>query len=174
MTLTEQIVTIGLCALGTMAARFLPFLVFSEKRPTPAFVRYIGRHLPSAVFGMYHKRNIEYFRFKLSIFAVWSQYMKNILRCGKILARRMDIKAVPVMIVTVCLISVNGKKRKQRDELQTLTQYVFYRSIISSVIIRIKGQHASGKSIHHIFARSFHDYIPDKRSRKFTIVCQKP
>ena len=52
MTLTEQIVTIGLCALGTMAARFLPFLVFSEKRPTPPFVRYIGRHLLSAVFGM--------------------------------------------------------------------------------------------------------------------------
>jgi branched-subunit amino acid transport protein AzlD len=52
MTLTEQIITIGLCVLGTMATRFLPFLIFSEKRTTPAFVQYIGKYLPSAVFGM--------------------------------------------------------------------------------------------------------------------------
>ena len=52
MTFAQRVATIALCVLGTMATRFLPFLVFSEKRPTPAFVRYIGRHLPSAVFGM--------------------------------------------------------------------------------------------------------------------------
>lgn len=52
MTLSQQIITIALCALGTMATRFLPFLVFSEKRKMPAFIRYIGRWLPSAVFGM--------------------------------------------------------------------------------------------------------------------------
>ena len=30
MTLTQQIITIGLCALGTMLTRFLPFLIFNE------------------------------------------------------------------------------------------------------------------------------------------------
>lgn len=30
MTTLEQIVTIALCAAGTMATRFLPFLVFSD------------------------------------------------------------------------------------------------------------------------------------------------
>jgi branched-subunit amino acid transport protein AzlD len=35
-----------------MTTRFLPFLIFSEKRTTPAFIRYIGKYLPSAVFGM--------------------------------------------------------------------------------------------------------------------------
>jgi len=52
MTLPQQIITIGLCAIGTMATRFLPFLFFSENRKTPAFIQYIGKHLPSAVFGM--------------------------------------------------------------------------------------------------------------------------
>lgn len=52
MTLPQQIITIGLCAIGTMAIRFLPFLIFSENRKTPAFIQYIGKHLPSAVFGM--------------------------------------------------------------------------------------------------------------------------
>ena len=52
MTLTQQIITIALCALGTMATRFLPFLVFSSRKPTPEYIRYLGRALPSAIFGM--------------------------------------------------------------------------------------------------------------------------
>jgi branched-subunit amino acid transport protein AzlD len=52
MTIPQQIITIALCVLGTMTTRFLPFLIFSEKRQTPAFIQYIGKYLPSAVFGM--------------------------------------------------------------------------------------------------------------------------
>lgn len=52
MTLTEQILTIGLCILGTMATRFLPFIIFHENRTTPRYIQYIGKYLPSAVFGM--------------------------------------------------------------------------------------------------------------------------
>jgi branched-subunit amino acid transport protein AzlD len=48
----QQVITIGLCVLGTMLTRFLPFMIFSENRPTPAFIQYIGKYLPSAVFGM--------------------------------------------------------------------------------------------------------------------------
>lgn len=62
MTILQQIITIGLCMLGTMAIRFLPFIVFSEKRETPAFIQYIGKFLPSAVFGMlvvYCLRNVD-------------------------------------------------------------------------------------------------------------------
>ena len=52
MTVTQQIITIALCALATMATRFLPFLVFSGRRPTPPFVQYLGQVLPAAIFGM--------------------------------------------------------------------------------------------------------------------------
>lgn len=52
MTLVQQIITIGLCIAGTMLTRFLPFIVFRENRETPAFIQYIGKYLPSAVFGM--------------------------------------------------------------------------------------------------------------------------
>lgn len=52
MTLTQQIITIALCALGTMVTRYLPFIVFSSKKPTPLFVQYLGRALPSAIFAM--------------------------------------------------------------------------------------------------------------------------
>ena len=52
MTVTQQIITIALCVLGTMATRFLPFLVFSPDKPTPKYVQYLGKVLPAAIFGM--------------------------------------------------------------------------------------------------------------------------
>lgn len=52
MTLTQQIITIGLCTLATVTTRFLPFVIFSENRKTPEFIQFIRKYLPSAVFGM--------------------------------------------------------------------------------------------------------------------------
>ena len=52
MTLTEQIITIAACSIGTMLTRFLPFLVFSSKKPTPDYIQYLGRALPCAIFAM--------------------------------------------------------------------------------------------------------------------------
>lgn len=62
MSIFQQIMTIGICIAGTMATRFLPFLIFHENRKTPAFIQYIGNLLPSAVFGMliiYCLRNVQ-------------------------------------------------------------------------------------------------------------------
>ena len=52
MTFPQQVITIALCMLGTVATRFLPFLVFAGKRKTPAIVQYLGKALPSAIFAM--------------------------------------------------------------------------------------------------------------------------
>lgn len=52
MTIGQQIITIALCALATMITRFLPFVVFSGKRPTPRYIQYLGKALPSAIFAM--------------------------------------------------------------------------------------------------------------------------
>lgn len=52
MTLNQQIITIAVIAIATVITRFLPFIVFSENRQTPEFVKYIGNYLPPAVFGM--------------------------------------------------------------------------------------------------------------------------
>ena len=52
MTLIQQIITIGAAVLGTMMTRFLPFLFFPGDRPTPEYVQYLGKVLPSAVFAM--------------------------------------------------------------------------------------------------------------------------
>ncbi len=62
MTFPEHVMTIALCVIATMGTRFLPFLIFSGKRETPAFVQFLGRALPSAIFGMlvvYCLRNVD-------------------------------------------------------------------------------------------------------------------
>ncbi|MBQ3181057.1 MAG: branched-chain amino acid transporter permease [Firmicutes bacterium] len=52
MTLTQQIITILMVAIGTMLTRFLPFLIFPAGKPTPPYIRFLGKALPGAVFGM--------------------------------------------------------------------------------------------------------------------------
>lgn len=64
MTLTEQIITILVVVLGTMATRFLPFIVFPSGKPTPKYVQFLGKFLPLAVFGMlivYCLKNVDIF-----------------------------------------------------------------------------------------------------------------
>ena len=52
MTLFQRIIIIALCVVGTMATRFLPFLIFRSRQSTPRYVQYLGRALPSAIFSM--------------------------------------------------------------------------------------------------------------------------
>lgn len=52
MTLAQQIITVAMVVAGTMLTRFLPFLLFPVGKPTPKFVKYLGRVLPAAVFGL--------------------------------------------------------------------------------------------------------------------------
>lgn len=64
MTLTQQIIMIGMVILGTMLTRFLPFLIFPAGKPTPNYIRYLGAVLPSAVFGLlvvYCLKNVSLF-----------------------------------------------------------------------------------------------------------------
>ncbi len=46
-----------------MLTRFLPFLVFSSRKPTPPYMQYLGKALPSAIFAMlvvYCLRNVSF------------------------------------------------------------------------------------------------------------------
>ena len=64
MTLTEQIITIAMVVLCTMVTRFLPFIIFPAGKPTPKYVKYLGKVLPPAVFGMliiYCLKNVSIF-----------------------------------------------------------------------------------------------------------------
>ena len=52
MTTTQIILTVAAVALGTALTRFLPFLIFPAGKPTPKYIQYLGKYLPSAVFGL--------------------------------------------------------------------------------------------------------------------------
>ncbi|MCM1125374.1 MAG: branched-chain amino acid transporter permease [Lachnospiraceae bacterium] len=64
MTFSQQLITIGMVILGTMLTRFLPFLLFPSGKPTPKYIQYLGKALPSAVFGLlvvYCLKNVSLF-----------------------------------------------------------------------------------------------------------------
>ncbi|MBR5248929.1 MAG: branched-chain amino acid transporter permease [Lachnospiraceae bacterium] len=64
MTLKQQMITILMVVIGTMITRFLPFWLFPAGKPTPKYVRYLGKVLPGAVFGMlvvYCLKNVSVF-----------------------------------------------------------------------------------------------------------------
>ena len=53
MTTAQMFFTIAMGTVATMITRFLPFVVFSSKdQQPPEVVRYLGRVLPAAIFGM--------------------------------------------------------------------------------------------------------------------------
>lgn len=70
MTITQQIITVAMCVLGTTLPRFLPFIVFSDKKPTPKYISYLGDVLPGAIFAMlivYCLRNVNVLEFSYGI-----------------------------------------------------------------------------------------------------------
>ena len=48
----HDVLLIAVAVLVTMVTRFLPFLIFGEKRKTPAIIEYLGAVLPCAIMGM--------------------------------------------------------------------------------------------------------------------------
>lgn len=52
MTVTEHIIMIAAVVAGTMLTRFLPFILFPAGKPAPKYIKYLGKFLPAAVFGM--------------------------------------------------------------------------------------------------------------------------
>ena len=59
MPLWEQVITVALCIAATMLSRFLPFILFSSRRPTPRYIQYLGATLPAPIVFLHlWKRNM--------------------------------------------------------------------------------------------------------------------
>jgi branched-subunit amino acid transport protein AzlD len=52
MSLWQQVITLAAVVLGTVLTRFLPFILFPAGKPTPSYIRYLGRVLPAAALGL--------------------------------------------------------------------------------------------------------------------------
>ena len=51
MSNTYVMIMIAVMALVTMLLRFLPFMIFGERK-TPAYIDFLGKYLPYAIMGM--------------------------------------------------------------------------------------------------------------------------
>lgn len=62
LTPIQTLITILAIALGTMLTRFIPFLLFPEKKEPPKIITYLGKVLPPAMMGLlvvYCLRNVS-------------------------------------------------------------------------------------------------------------------
>ena len=80
MTAVQMGLTIAVCTAATMLTRFLPFVVFSSKdQQPPEMVRYLGRVLPAAIFGM-----LIVYCLKGVSFATPAGWVPALLSCGAV------------------------------------------------------------------------------------------
>ena len=61
---------IAVIALVTTTLRFLPFLIFGEKRKTPPLISYLGQVLPYAIMGMLVVYCLKGVRFTVAPFGI--------------------------------------------------------------------------------------------------------
>jgi branched-subunit amino acid transport protein AzlD len=62
MTVLQKVITIAVVVLATMTTRFLPYILFPEGKEVPGFVKFLGRYLAPAVFGLlvvYCLKNVQ-------------------------------------------------------------------------------------------------------------------
>lgn len=52
MTDLQFLITAGALAAGTILTRFLPFVLFPDHKPIPAWIRFLADRLPYASIGM--------------------------------------------------------------------------------------------------------------------------
>lgn len=63
MTIMQEAMTIGIVVLGTQFTRWIAFFLFPSHKPIPDYIQYMGKVLPSAIFGMlviYCYKNINF------------------------------------------------------------------------------------------------------------------
>lgn len=64
MTTMQMLATVAVAAAATILTRALPFIAFPAGRQTPAYIQYLSRVLPGAVFGLlvvYCLREVDVF-----------------------------------------------------------------------------------------------------------------
>lgn len=52
MTLTQQILSILIAAIVTMATRFIPFIMFNPNKSLSPYIERLGQFLPAAIMGV--------------------------------------------------------------------------------------------------------------------------
>ena len=123
-------------------------------------VRGKGRVVAAAVLRMQNEAQVEHFRFQSGKFAVVAQHVEDVFRGGKVLLRLVDKEGGVRVIVSVSLLAVYGQKRKLRDQLERLAQYVLFGYVVRARIVGVEGENTARQHVHHVARGRLHDDIP--------------
>ena len=119
------------------------------------------------MFGVKHKRDVEYPRFKLCIAAVKAKHIKKIFCGGERRRRLVDEEAgIPPQVIVIGKISVDRHHREHCDKLNTLAEDIRNIGAVGVKVIGIHRQHRAREGVHHICARRLHYQVADEGIRQ--------
>ena len=125
-----------------------------------------GRVVAAAVLRVEHERHVEHAGLQGGVLAVRAQDAQDVLRRRKLWVGRVDIEALPLVVVVVGLVAVDRQQREERDKLEALAQHVGDADVVGAVVVGIEGEHAAREGVHHVAARRLHDDVAHKAGRK--------
>ena len=85
----------------------------------------------------------------------------------------MDDKALPELIVVVCVIRIHRQEREGGDQLQALAHHIVDADIVGVVIIGVQRQHTARQRVHHIAAGRFENDVTHEVGGKRAVVCKR-
>ena len=90
-----------------------------------------------------NQRKIQDRRLQFCIFLIRPEHPQDVFRSGKLFGRIMNIKALSLYVMIVCLIAVHRQHREHGDQRHTLTQDIGETGVIRMSVISIQRQNTS-------------------------------
>ena len=83
-----------------------------------------GRVITAAMLHMEYQGQIQDSGLKRRIFLIRPEHQKDVLRSGKMFLRIVDIQTLPLIVMSVGLITIYRKHWEHTDKIDTLTKYI--------------------------------------------------
>ena len=126
----------------------------------------------AAVLCMEYKGNVQDRRLKFCVLCVGPDHPQEVGCCPDLGCRSVQEKALAIMVVGLCLISVGNHGREPGNKLYALPQDIAYRDVIGVGVVGVGYQHAPGQFVHHIPAGGFEYHILGKAGRQLSAFIQ--
>ena len=118
-----------------------------------------GGVVAAAVLHVQQQRDVQHVRLQRGIALVRAQHAQQILRRRKRRVGAVDVHALPVDIIVVGMVAVDGQHRQHADQLEALLKLGLQAAVADGIVIAGQRQHAAGQRVHQVLAGSLHDDI---------------
>ena len=116
---------------------------------------------------------VEDLGFKIGELACRAQHPEDVLRCGELRYRVVQVHARVVEERLLYLVCVSDQRREISDQRDRLFQHVRYGCVIRIVVITVKSEDASRYLVHQVARRRHHDHVAREPGRELSVLADE-